>query len=496
MASKRILKELKDLQKDPPTSCSAGPVAEDMFHWQATIMGPPDSPYAGGVFLVTIHFPPDYPFKPPKVAFRTKVFHPNINSNGSICLDILKEQWSPALTISKVLLSICSLLTDPNPDDPLVPEIAHMYKSDKAKYEATARSWTQKTTKQGVDRGARRGRLDDLDLLHRFAFSTLSLSDPVLCRARVMASKRILKELKDLQKDPPTSCSAGPVAEDMFHWQATIMGPSDSPYAGGVFLVTIHFPPDYPFKPPKVAFRTKVFHPNINSNGSICLDILKEQWSPALTISKVLLSICSLLTDPNPDDPLVPEIAHMYKSDKAKYESTARSWTQKYVTLIVFNFQVIRLLTVSFQEFGLQSFNMGTCLSKRQHDEEDGEHPVEFAGGNVSLVTTKDIWDQKMSEASREGKIVIANFSATWCGPCRMIAPFFSELSEKYPSLMFLLVDVDELVEFSTSWDIKATPTFFFLKDGQQVDKLVGANKPELQKKVAAAVDSVVPSQK
>ncbi|KAL0734575.1 hypothetical protein Bca4012_010785 [Brassica carinata] len=149
-------------------------------------------------------------------------------------------------------------------------------------------------------------------------------------KALDMASKRILKELKDLQKDPPTSCSAGPVAEDMFHWQATIMGPSESPYAGGVFLVTIHFPPDYPFKPPKVAFRTKVFHPNINSNGSICLDILKEQWSPALTISKVLLSICSLLTDPNPDDPLVPEIAHMYKTDKNKYESTARSWTQKY----------------------------------------------------------------------------------------------------------------------------------------------------------------------
>ncbi|KAH9673441.1 UBC core domain-containing protein [Citrus sinensis] len=137
-----------------------------------------------------------------------------------------------------------------------------------------------------------------------------------------MASKRILKELKDLQKDPPTSCSAG---INFCYLRIWII-----PYAGGVFLVTIHFPPDYPFKPPKVAFRTKVFHPNINSNGSICLDILKEQWSPALTISKVLLSICSLLTDPNPDDPLVPEIAHMYKSDKAKYEATARSWTQKY----------------------------------------------------------------------------------------------------------------------------------------------------------------------
>ncbi|URE13472.1 ubiquitin-conjugating enzyme [Musa troglodytarum] len=112
----------------------------------------------------------------------------------------------------------------------------------------------------------------------------------------------------------------------MFHWQATIMGPPDSPYAGGVFLVTIHFLQIIHLS----HLRTKVFHPNINSNGSICLDILKEQWSPALTISKVLLSICSLLTDPNPDDPLVPEIAHMYKTDRTKYETTARSWTQRY----------------------------------------------------------------------------------------------------------------------------------------------------------------------
>ncbi|KAI1742440.1 ubiquitin-conjugating enzyme E2-16 kDa [Xylaria scruposa] len=115
-----------------------------------------------------------------------------------------------------------------------------------------------------------------------------------------------------------------------FHWQATIMGPGDSPYSGGVFFLAIHFPTDYPFKPPKVNFTTRIYHPNINSNGSICLDILRDQWSPALTISKVLLSICSMLTDPNPDDPLVPEIAHVYKTDRSRYEATAREWTRKY----------------------------------------------------------------------------------------------------------------------------------------------------------------------
>eukprot|EP01065_Artemidia_motanka_P038470 TRINITY_DN47326_c0_g1_i1.p1 TRINITY_DN47326_c0_g1~~TRINITY_DN47326_c0_g1_i1.p1 ORF type:complete len:152 (+),score=20.17 TRINITY_DN47326_c0_g1_i1:106-561(+) len=146
-----------------------------------------------------------------------------------------------------------------------------------------------------------------------------------------MAMKRIKKEYMDLIRDPLANVSAGPSREeDMFWWQATIVGPDSSPYAGGVFQLRLHFPQEYPFKPPRLQFTTKIYHPNINSNGGICLDILKDQWSPALTIGKVLLSICSLLTDPNPDDPLVPEIARQYKFNVEAFNKQAAEWTEKY----------------------------------------------------------------------------------------------------------------------------------------------------------------------
>jgi ubiquitin-conjugating enzyme E2 D/E len=145
------------------------------------------------------------------------------------------------------------------------------------------------------------------------------------------AAKRIAKEWKDLAKDTPANCSAGPKnPNDMFNWVATIIGPSNTPYAEGVFNLEIQFPPDYPFKPPKIKFVTRVYHCNINASGGICLDILKDNWSPALTISKVLLSICSLFSDPNPDDPLVPEIAKLYKTNRKTHDQNALEWTRKY----------------------------------------------------------------------------------------------------------------------------------------------------------------------
>ncbi|KAM8767006.1 ubiquitin-conjugating enzyme E2 E1 isoform X1 [Acanthopagrus latus] len=146
------------------------------------------------------------------------------------------------------------------------------------------------------------------------------------------SAKRIQKELADITLDPPPNCSAGPKGDNIYEWRSTILGPPGSVYEGGVFFLDIAFTPDYPFKPPKVTFRTRIYHCNINSQGVICLDILKDNWSPALTISKVLLSICSLLTDCNPADPLVGSIATQYTTNRPEHDRIAKQWTKRYAT--------------------------------------------------------------------------------------------------------------------------------------------------------------------
>ncbi len=141
--------------------------------------------------------------------------------------------------------------------------------------------------------------------------------------------KRLNMEINDIKTNSVANCSAGPINNnDLTVWEATIFGPEDTPYYGGVFKLKIKFPVEYPFKPPQIYFATPIYHCNINSRGGICLDILKDShWSPALTISKVLLSICSLLADPNPKDPLVPEIAELLIKNKDIHDANAREYT-------------------------------------------------------------------------------------------------------------------------------------------------------------------------
>ncbi|ONK62715.1 uncharacterized protein A4U43_C07F7350 [Asparagus officinalis] len=131
---------------------------------------------------------------------------------------------------------------------------------------------------------------------------------------------------------------------------------------------------------------------------------------------------------------------------------------------------------------------MGNCLEHVVESNSE-EEKTNFSGGNVNVITNNESWNEKIAEANEAGKIVVANFSASWCGPCRQITPLYTELSEKYPQLVFLTIDVDELAELCSTWDVRGTPTFFFLKNGQQVDKVVGANKIALEKKIIAFIE-------
>ncbi|KAF0983507.1 hypothetical protein FDP41_010572 [Naegleria fowleri] len=145
--------------------------------------------------------------------------------------------------------------------------------------------------------------------------------------------KRIQKELVLFNSDIPPFCSAHPESEkNLKKWKAFIEGPTGTVYEGGRFELSIVFPDDYPFKAPTIKFITKIYHCNISKKGNICVDTLKDAWNPSLTISKVLLSIVSLLNEPNPDDPLEPKIAKEYKEDRQRHDQTARKWIQQYAS--------------------------------------------------------------------------------------------------------------------------------------------------------------------
>jgi len=142
--------------------------------------------------------------------------------------------------------------------------------------------------------------------------------------------KRIIKETERLAADPPPGIFAVVHEDNLRYFDVRIHGPNDSAYEGGEFQLELFLPEEYPMAPPKVRFLTKIYHPNIDKLGRICLDILKDKWSPALQIRTVLLSIQALLSSPNPDDPLDNDVAERWKADHVAAIQTAKDWTAKY----------------------------------------------------------------------------------------------------------------------------------------------------------------------
>uniref|UniRef100_A0A8D0PWY2 UBC core domain-containing protein n=1 Tax=Sus scrofa TaxID=9823 RepID=A0A8D0PWY2_PIG len=138
------------------------------------------------------------------------------------------------------------------------------------------------------------------------------------------------KETQRLLAEPVPGIKAEPDESNARYFHVVIAGPQDSPFEGGTFKLELFLPEEYPMAAPKVRFMTKIYHPNVDKLGRICLDILKDKWSPALQIRTVLLSIQALLSAPNPDDPLANDVAEQWKTNEAQAIETARAWTRLY----------------------------------------------------------------------------------------------------------------------------------------------------------------------
>ncbi len=145
--------------------------------------------------------------------------------------------------------------------------------------------------------------------------------------------RRIIKETQRLLQEPVPGITAIPSEDNVRHFHVSIEGPTDSPYEGGIFRLELFLPDGYPMDPPKVLFKTKIYHPNIDKLGRICLDVLKEKWSPALQIRTILLSVQALLSTPNPDDPLDERIAKHWRENEDEALVKAREMTKMHAMM-------------------------------------------------------------------------------------------------------------------------------------------------------------------
>ncbi|WLF81520.1 Ubiquitin-conjugating enzyme E2 2 [Lodderomyces elongisporus] len=148
------------------------------------------------------------------------------------------------------------------------------------------------------------------------------------------AKRRLMRDFKRMQQDPPSGVSASPLPDNVMKWNAVIIGPSETPFEDGTFRLLLQFDEQYPNKPPSVKFISEIFHPNVYASGELCLDILQNRWSPTYDVSSILTSIQSLLNDPNIQSPANVEAANLYRDHRSQYvkrvrETVETSWNDE-----------------------------------------------------------------------------------------------------------------------------------------------------------------------
>ncbi|KAF8785221.1 ubiquitin-conjugating enzyme E2 L3-like [Argiope bruennichi] len=145
------------------------------------------------------------------------------------------------------------------------------------------------------------------------------------------ATRRLQKELQDIRKTGIKCFRDVQVDEsNILTWQGLIV-PDSAPYNKGAFRIEINFPAEYPFKPPKITFKTKIYHPNIDEKGQVCLEIIStENWKPATKTDQVIQALVALVNDPEPAHPLRADLAEEYTKDKKKFFRNAEDFTKKF----------------------------------------------------------------------------------------------------------------------------------------------------------------------
>ena len=152
---------------------------------------------------------------------------------------------------------------------------------------------------------------------------------------KLQAINYLKNEFKELQKDPIVTlgCTVGLIDNNLFKWRVSIMGPSDTPYAGGMFFLTVEFPEDYPIGKPKVNFQTKIYHVNISPmDGQVCISTLGN-WKPYTPFSTVMTSIFALFYNQNPKSPFSPQMGQEFIYNHPQYVQNVREWTKKYASM-------------------------------------------------------------------------------------------------------------------------------------------------------------------
>lgn len=399
----RIQHELHTLLRDPVPFIYVHAEDEDITKITALVIGPLETPYAGGFFRFDIRVGAEYPMNPPRVVLQTTDsgrvrFNPNLYSDGKVCLSILGTwagpAWSSAESLSSVLLSIQSLMCP----EPYHNEPGYEHRGDaatKSAYNDYIRYETLRVAVLGTLKhtaghanqfpdvlerlflvwydmyitmatdlhtrlegkpfkdvfSTRRGRYDVLIVLN----SLKAMKKTIMSRMNALdrplppidatnlgspmsesdktsltyAADRLQDEYRNLLRHPPPGGSASPRdTENPFVWDATILGPENTPWEGGLFSLIVRFSCQHPYRPPFARFTSKMFHPNITSDGIPALDSIQTRWNSNARVSTILDELQAMLASPSPVYPVNQDAAHLYRVNRREYERRVRRLAQ------------------------------------------------------------------------------------------------------------------------------------------------------------------------